>query len=62
MQDHSLKAIPNQHTRSFSQSTEHAQHEVLPPKGFDVLVPLAVSYTQVVIYPSRQLDLQGLFQ
>jgi len=62
MQDHSSQAIPNQHTCSFLQPTEHAQHEVLLPKRFDALVLLAVGYTRVVIYPSGQLDLQGLSQ
>ena len=57
-----LQAVPDQNTRSFSQPTERAQHEVLLPKCFDALVPLAAGCTRVEAYLFVQLDLQGPFR
>ena len=58
-QSHSLQAVPNKYTHTFSQPTEHAQCEVLLLKHFDVHVPLAVGYTGVAVYLSARLDLHG---
>ena len=44
--------IQNSHIHPFYQSIECAQHEVLLPRHFDGLVPLAIGYTGVIIYPS----------
>jgi len=40
-----LQAIPDQNTCSFSQPTKRTQREVLLPKRFDALVPLAAGCT-----------------
>ena len=51
-------ASPNDVTVDYTSS----QHEVLPPKHCDVLVPPAASCTRVVAYLFAQLDLQELSQ
>jgi len=57
-----LQAVPDQNTHSFSQPTERTQRDVLLPKCFDALVPLAAGCTRVEAYLFVQLDLQGPFQ